>query len=53
MATTETRPSFRLPWTAGTGESGDASDSQAEEPVAVADTFDDEVIPAPELTVVA
>ncbi len=51
MATTETRPSFRLPWTAGTGESGDPSESPAEQPIAQADASDNDEIQGPELHV--
>jgi hypothetical protein len=51
MATTETRPSFRLPWTAGTGESGDPSESPTEEPVAQDDGSVDHEIQGPELHV--
>ncbi len=48
MASTETRPSFRLPWTAGTGES-DVSSNQAEEPNASEEAHGGEETQAPEM----
>ncbi len=49
MASTETRPSFRLPWTAGAGESDELSESPAEEPTASGDTHDSEETQTPEM----
>jgi hypothetical protein len=48
MASTETRPSFRLPWTAGTGESGEPAARRADEQNAGPDTLQDEEPPTPE-----
>ena len=47
MASTETRPSFRLPWSAGTGESDPQSESPAEASNESGDMPDSDVTPTP------